>query len=106
MRGMIKWQPFNSILNYSDFDDILKSRNKIVKPIISKDRIIEIDFSIKEALANNEIVEVKYFKFSSLKYTQGVIEKVDIYEKYILVNKTRIYFKDIIDLKIKDHVYL
>lgn len=105
MRGMVKWQPFNSILNYSDFDDIISSRNKVSKPIISKDRIIEIDFNIKEALRNNDEVEIKYFKFNSLKYIYGYIEKVNIQEKYILVSNTRIYFKDIINLKIKDHVY-
>ena len=105
MRGMVKWQPFNSILNYSDFDDILKSRNKITKPIISKDRIIEIDYTIKEAIRDNLEISVKYFKYSSLKYIDGFINKVDTNEKYILVNNTRIYFKDIINLKIKDHVY-
>ncbi len=105
MRGMVKWQPFNSILNYTDLDDILKSRNKVTKPIISKDRIIEIDYTIKEALRNNLEVNIKYFKYTSLKYIDGYIDKVNVNEKYILVNNTRIYFKDIIDLKIKDHVY-
>ncbi len=105
MRGMVKWQPFNSILDSSTLYSIEKSRNAIKKPSISKDRIIEIDFTLKEAIRDNSEVDIKYFSYSSLKYISGLIEKVNTYEKYILVNKTRIYFKDIINLKIKDHVY-
>ena len=100
MRGMIKWKPFNSLLNNKDIDEINKARYKVIKPVISKDRIIEIDFNIKEALNNNSDVEIKYFSINTLKYVIGKIDKINIYQKYILINNYRIYFKDIINLKI------
>ena len=100
MRGMIKWKPFNSLLNNKDYEDIEKKRNIITKPSIAKDKIIEIDYILKESIKYKKMVEIKYFSVNDLKYTRGTIEKLDTYEKYILINKTRIYFKNIINLKI------
>ena len=56
MRGMIKWKPFNTLLNNRDINEIIMIRNKVEKPIIMEDRITEIDNLLKdEKLALNEI---------------------------------------------------
>ena len=43
MRGMIKWRPFNSLINSKDIREIENNRLKIEKPIIMEDRIQEIN---------------------------------------------------------------
>ena len=96
MRGMIKWRPFNSLLNNKDIKEIEKNRLKITKPIIMEDRIIEINEILTNALNNNLNIKIKHYSIKSLKITTGKIEKINIIEKYILINKTRIYFKNII----------
>ncbi len=96
MRGMIKWRPFNSLLNNKDIKEIEKNRLKITKPIIMEDRIIEINEILTNALNNNLNIKIKHYSINSLKITTGKIEKINIIEKYILINKTRIYFKNII----------
>ena len=50
MRGMIKWKPFNTLLNNKDINEIIKTRNLAQKPIIMEDRIIEINNDLNEAL--------------------------------------------------------
>lgn len=100
MRGMIKWKPFNTLLNNRDINDILKKRNMITKPIIMEDRIIEIDNLLKIATNQNKAIKIKYFDKGELKYINGNIRNINTIEKYILISSTRIYFKNLIKVEI------
>ena len=86
MRGMIKWKPFNALLNNTDINDILKKRNMITNPIIMEDRIIEIDNLLKIAINENKIIKIKYFDKGKLKYISGNIRNINLIEKYILIS--------------------
>ena len=105
MRGMIKWKPFNTLLNNRDINDILKKRNMITKPIIMEDRIIEIDNLLKIAINENKIIKIKYFDKGKLKYISGNIRNINLIEKYILISSTRIYFKNLIKVEIINQIY-
>ncbi len=96
MRGMIKWRPFNSLINSKDIREIENNRLKIEKPIIMEDRIQEINEILINAINNNLEIKIKHYTLNTLKVVIGKIEKINIIEKYILINKTRIYFKNII----------
>ena len=98
-RGMIKWKPFNTLLKYKDILDIERNRNLIDKPVIMEDRIIKIDNILKDA-NENTLVKVKYFNKGILFYITGNIKNVNEIEKYILINNTRIYYKNLIDIEI------
>lgn len=102
MRDMIKWKPFNTLLKNNDIDEILKEKEKIDKPIISKDRIVLIDYTLKEAIHKGKRIEIKYWNNNSLIYVSGNIDKIDTNLKYILVNGRRMYFKNIINMKVID----
>ena len=91
----MKCKPFNTLLKNNDIDEILKEKEKIDKPIISKDRIKEIDYTLKEAIAYNKTIEIKYWNTNSLKYITGNIDKIDINLKYILINNKRMHFLNI-----------
>lgn len=54
MRGMIKWQPFSTMLTKKDITLIEKNRQKTRKPLLAEDKINEIDEIIKEAIKNNK----------------------------------------------------
>ena len=98
-RKMVKWKPFNTLLKYKDILDIERNRNLIDKPVIMEDRIIKIDNILKDA-NENTLVKVKYFNKGILIYITGNIKNVNEIEKYILINNTRIYYKNLIDIEI------
>lgn len=98
MRGMIKWQPFSTMLTKKDITLIEKNRQKTRKPLLAEDKINEIDEIIKEAIKNNKRVKIKHFKLGSLYTITGTIEEINKVEKYILISSTRIYFKNIINI--------
>lgn len=98
-RKMVKWKPFNTLLKYKDILDIERNRSLIDKPVIMEDRIIKIDNILKN-VNENTLVKVKYFNKGILFYITGKIKKVNEIEKYILINNTRIYYKNLIDIEI------
>lgn len=97
---MVKWKPFNTLLKYSDILEIEKKKSLMEKPIILEDKINEINLTLNNAITNNLSVSIKYFNKGRLLYINGIIEKVYTNEKYILINKTRIYFENIINITI------
>ena len=98
-RKMVKWKPFNTLLKYKDILDIERNRNLIDKPVIMEDRIIKIDNILKDA-NENTLVKDKYFNKGILFYITGNIKNVNEIEKYILINNTRIYYKNLIDIEV------
>lgn len=98
-RKMVKWRPFNTLLKYKDILDIERNRSLIDKPVIMEDRVIKIDNILKDA-NENTLVKVKYFNKGVLFYITGNIKNVNEIEKYILINNTRIYYKNLIDIEI------
>ena len=100
MRGMIKWKPFNTLIKSSDIVLLAKQKEIEKKPIIAEDRIESINYTLKEAIENNLTVEIKYWKIRELKLTIGKILKINLEEKYILINNFRIYFKNVININI------
>ena len=99
MRGMIKWKPFNSLLNSNDIKELEKRKEKKEKPILMIDRINEINYLITKSIKEKTNLEVKHYKNDLFYITRGKIEKINTIEKYILIDNTRIYFKNIILVK-------
>lgn len=97
-RGMIKWKPFNTILNSNDLNEIDLNRNKIDKPIILEDKIKEINDILINAYNNHISIKIKYYNNGYLFYKKGFIKNINKYLKYILIDNIRIYFKNIIDI--------
>ena len=98
MRDMVKWKPFNTLLKNGDIDLIEKEKSIVTKPIITKDKILEIDYTLKEAIKFNKTIEIKYFHINRILYISGIITKINVNEKYIFINNKKIYFKEIINV--------
>ncbi len=101
MRKMIKWKPFNTIPEMNKIiDEIESKKQKEPKHYLLPDLIENINYTIKDALANNLKIQVKYMKQGFLKYEYGYIKNIDTNKKYILINNTKIYFKNIINVMV------
>ena len=97
-RGMIKWKPFNTLLNSNDIKELELNRSKINKPIIMEDRINEINNILINAYNNQLPIKIKHYNNGFLFYKSGFIKNINVYEKYILIEYIRIYFKNIINI--------
>ena len=100
-RGMIKWQPFDSLTNTKKMKHELElNKHKIQMPSLSDDQLQEIEENIKEAYYNKDYINIKY-------YFNGTIINKKIKIKYInynlkqiiLSDNTLVYYKQIISVK-------
>ena len=99
-RGMIKWQPFDSVVSSkSVVKSLIKEKSKIEKPILSEEEMMEIEEKIIEAYYLQENVTVQIFKDGFLTTLTGKIKKIDHISKIVYLNSTRIFFRQIIHIK-------
>ncbi len=99
-RGMMKWAPFNSLLNGKDVSSIVMSREKTSKPALTEESLENINEKISEAMLYDLNVEIKYWNIDKISFINGKITKVDVYDKYLLIDKIKIAFKNIIDVNL------
>lgn len=99
-RGMVKWAPFNSVINGSE---ILKEINfekcKVTKPILSEEQIRELEEKIITAYSGNILTSIYFYKNGHINIINGRITKLDSVNKIIIIdNKSKIYFNNIINI--------
>ena len=88
-RGMIKWQPFDSLIPSKDIiNSILINKNKVAKPTLSIDQLENLNELLKECYYNQNIVNIKYFKNNNIYNIKGKIKAIDVNNKIVLINKT------------------
>lgn len=92
-RGMIKWQPFDSVTTTSKIaPDILKKKNKIPMPILSSDQIDEIANKIMEAYYNQEEIIIFYYRNGLILNKKSLIKYLDRYKKQLILNDHSILY--------------
>lgn len=96
---IIKWAPFNSILNGNKVINELNNRRNIVnKPILSEDQIHVLNEKIFEAYTNHiKIALYIYNNFRTIKIN-GFINNININKKCITFNNKYIYFNQILKI--------
>lgn len=100
-RGMIKWKPFYPIKGQDKIKkNILKEKSMISKPIILEDLENEINNNLIYAYNNNISVNIKYWHFGFLKSIEGKIKKIDLIEKYIIINNVTLFLKNILKIEL------
>lgn len=99
-RGMIKWAPFNSVINGNEvLSSITEEKSKINKPTLSEEQINNLENKIIEAYSKNIQVELIYFKNGKNNKLSGQITKLDPINKKIILNyHTDVYFNNILDI--------
>lgn len=101
-RGIKKWAPYKT-LEEQDFtlSKHKEKEEKIEKPTISADFAEEIN----EILVNyqGENLLIKYYKNGKIIEVEGIIKKIDPYEKKIvLLTRKTIAISEIVSIEIKE----
>ena len=98
-RNAIKWAPFNSVINGgSVINELIREQNKVKKPILTEEKIEEIEDYIISSYQSSIEIDIKYYKNYKFERIKGIITKIDALNKKItLENGISLYFCNIID---------
>lgn len=97
-RGIIKWQPFESIEPTNKImQSLILEKSKITKPCLSEEEMQIIEDKIIDAYYSSEIINISYFKNGYIEKVKGKIIKIDhIYKMVYLTDNLRLFFKQIV----------
>jgi len=101
-RGIIKWQPFESVISSSVIArEIREEKSKIQKPILSEEQKIIIENNILEAFYENVPISILYFKDNHLyKKKNKIIKIYPTNKKIIFDDYSYLYFNQIVNTTI------
>ena len=98
-RGMIKWLPFNSVVNTKEMiKSIEKEKNKHTKPDLSEEQINILEKKIYEAWFENSLITVIYYENGQYLKINSKIKKIDSTYHKIYFNVKTIIFEQIINI--------
>lgn len=100
-RGMVKWQPFNSVTSgVGMVDDVIDKRSKKTMPVLSEDQIMTIQNKMLEAYNNQDDIKVIFYLNGRFFSRCGKIIKIDKNKRKIALNTgIFVYFSQIIEIK-------
>ena len=77
-RGMIKWMPFNSVINSKILiNSIEKEKSKIPKPILSEEQIIQIENNILESMINKVPLIFTIYQAGFIKQIKAIVVNIE-----------------------------
>ena len=86
-RGMVKWQPFDSLLSTKKMcSDILKKKNVKKMVILSEDQLNIIEKRIIASYYNKSLVNIIYYYNGNYFKKKSIIKYLDEYKKEIILN--------------------
>ena len=99
-RGMIKWMPFNSLMNgRTVINNLMNEKNKIKMPILSEDEKQELENKIINAYYTKDKIIITYYKNGYLLKNKSYIKKIDYTYKIIyLENNINLLFRQITNI--------
>ena len=100
-RGMIKWQPFDSLLSTRKVaKEIINEKSKVAMPTLSEDQLLNIEEKVLEAYYNGETVRLVYYRKGTYYTKISLIKYIDKYKKQLILNDGSIlYFKQIVKIE-------
>ena len=100
-RKMMKWMPFNALLEQGDhIQDLINGRSIKQMPELIIDQQSELNYKLEVAyLFKNEVL-IKYFRDGAFYEIQGVITRTDIYNKLIFIDEAFVSALQIIDIEV------
>ena len=95
-----KWNPFNAVAPGGYMvKEVMKEKNKVDMPILSEDQKMEIQERIFEAFNNQETIHITYFRGGNMYNIEGIIEKIDINSRKIVINsEISVFFSQIVEI--------
>lgn len=81
-----KWQPFDALEGYgSAIRNVEYEKNKIEKPILFPDELERLNEKLANAYEEQKEVLVKYYQNGYLEDIIGIVSKIDLIYKEILI---------------------
>ncbi len=101
-RKMIKWQPFNSLMNSKQVvKEIIQDKGKIAMPILSDDQLSILEEKIILAYESGMKVNITYYKNGYLYLINTNIKSIDKTNRKVFIkNNQYLYFNTIVDIKL------
>lgn len=99
-RGIIKWQPFNSIVGEKELiNSLLKEKQKIKKPILSLEQQRKIEEKLVEAYYEQIPVTLKIYKNGLVyQFTSNILSMDYVFKKITLKTGKIILFQQILEV--------
>lgn len=98
-RGMIKWQPFNSVISSKQMiNEILKEKSKITMPNLSEEQKKIIEQKIIIAFYEKEKLTLEYYSQGKLHKLTESIKKIDSTYRKIYFNDKVLLFDQIVKI--------
>lgn len=98
-RKMMKWTPFNALLEHSVYiSDLLHGRERVDKPILSEDQFYDLNYKLEEAYNFHTEITVKHYDNGYLKEVKGLITRIDVYNKLIFIDEVGLEVTNIMDI--------
>ncbi len=106
-RGMIKWAPFATMPEqFETVERLVDDQTKISRPVLSDDRLEEMDRILKKAHADKRRIKVEYYYDGRRFHIILHIVKIDMWSLMLIGQETKgrpddmvfISFMDILDI--------
>lgn len=98
-RGIIKWQPFDSVTPSKKMvDKLLNEKLKIKKPVLSEEQLEDIQNKLFEAYNNEIKTTIEYYKNGYILKEIGKIKILYPNMSKIIINNKTIYFNQIVKI--------
>jgi hypothetical protein len=100
-RKMMKWMPFNALLEQGDHIRILlKGKEEVEMPLLSQDLQDELNYNLSKAYYLKQFVRVTYYKLKQFHQITGTIERIDTNNKLIFINTAPLSAYQITDIEL------
>ncbi len=100
-RKMMKWMPFNALLEQSDYlKELFYGRTRKEMPILSADQEAELNYQLEIAcLFKNQIV-ISYFDDGYIVKIEGIITRIDQFYKLVFIDELEVSARRITNIEI------
>jgi len=88
-RGNKKWTSLMLVEHKKRLKELKEKEGQLEKPELDEQLKEEINFKLKQALTDDLLVELEYYKNKSFIRASGKISKVDNIEKYIELERSQ-----------------
>lgn len=100
-RKMMKWMPFNALLEQGDhIRNLLQGRIKKEMPSLSVDQESELNYKLEAAYLFKNEISITYFRDGEIYKIEGVISRTDIYNKLIFIGEAFVSALQIISIEV------
>ena len=100
-RKMMKWMPFNALLEQSDYlKELLYGKTRKEMPVLSPDQEADLNYQLEIAYLFSSQIIVSYFKNGDILKVSGTITRTDLYQKLIYINEIEVSAHRITNIEI------